>query len=285
MYKVKAAGQDDPHQSPRAAGATETETTSGARLRIAAAVQTDVGCVREANEDAYAHVEPEDAGTRATKGTLTVVADGMGGHACGEVASRMAVEHVTRLYYQTEMAAADALKFALEEANRIVHEAALADARYYGMGTTCTALAIVGDMAVSAHIGDSRLYMLRDAELRLMTEDHSAVMEMVKLGLITPEEARHHSDKNIILRALGTMPTVEADTWDAPLALRAGDRFLICSDGLYDLVRDAEIQQTLNASAPDDACASLISLAKERGGLDNITIAIVSVESDAARDE
>lgn len=282
MYKVKAAGQDDQNPSPRA---TETDATKSVRLRIIAAVQTDVGCVREANEDAYAHVEPEDAETRATKGTLTIVADGMGGHACGEVASRMAVEHVTRLYYQTELAATEALKFALEETNRIVHEASLADAHYYGMGTTCTALAIIGDTAVSAHIGDSRLYMLRDAQLRLMTEDHSAVMEMVKLGIITSEEARHHSDKNIILRALGTMPTVEADTWEAPIVVRAGDRFLLCSDGLYDLVRDAEIQQTLNTSAPHDACASLITIAKERGGLDNITIAIVSVESASASDE
>jgi protein phosphatase len=273
MLKHEAEARADAHPSP-----TETSAAAPSGFTVAAIIQTDVGCVREANEDASTHVSPTDPHLLATKGALTVVADGMGGHASGEVASRMAVEHVTRLYYQRDAPAHDALKYALEEANRQVYAASLADERFYGMGTTCTALAIVGDAGICGHIGDSRLYLLRDDQLRLMTEDHSAVMELIKLGVITPEEARRHPEKNIILRALGTTPEVEADTWDAPLPLHTGDAFLLCSDGLYDLVQDAEIKLALSSFSPQEASARLIQLAKERGGFDNITIAIVKIE-------
>lgn len=274
MLKDEPTGHGEPHTSPEVA----PPSGAPAPLRVSAEVRTDVGCVREANEDASAHVRPEDPRLLAAKGTLTVVADGMGGHASGEVASGMAVEHVTRLYYETERPAAAALKYGVEEANRRVYAASLSDARLHGMGTTCTALAVVGGVAHSAHIGDSRLYFLRDGALHLLTEDHSAVMELIKLGIITREEARRHPEKNIILRALGTSPEVEADTWGAPLPLQSGDAFLLCSDGLYDLVPDDEIGLALRSFPPADASARLVQLAKGRGGHDNITVAVVSVE-------
>jgi PPM family protein phosphatase len=246
---------------------------------LVASLQTDKGCVREANEDSGRYINPSEATLRASRGTLMIVADGMGGHASGEVASGMAVELVSRLYYEAAGDAQAALKHAVAEANRLIHEASLEDEKLRGMGTTCTVLVLQQGFAYSIHVGDSRIYLFRDGQLYLMTEDHSAVMELVKQGVITQSEARHHADKNVILRALGTSPEVRATMWEQPLPLRAGDRFLLCSDGLYDLVEDKEIEQTLATNAdPYEICQQLIARAKERGGHDNITIGIINVQ-------
>lgn len=246
---------------------------------IAASVQTDKGCVREANEDSGRYAKPNDRTLLLNKGTLLIVADGMGGHASGEVASGMAVELVSRLYYQGQGDSQAVLKEAVEEANRLIYAASIKDEKLNGMGTTCTALVLQQGVAFSAHVGDSRIYLRRGGQVYLMTEDHSAVMEMVKHGIITMEEARHHADKNVILRALGTSPEVEAATWEKPQPIQIGDQFLLCSDGLYDLVEDAEIDQALaNATGPHEACEQLIALAKQRGGHDNITVGIVHIQ-------
>jgi protein phosphatase len=154
------------------------------------------------------------------------------------------------------------------------------DEKLNGMGTTCTALVLQQGVAFSAHVGDSRIYMRRGGQIYLMSEDHSAVMEMVKHGIISMEEARHHADKNVILRALGTSPEVEAAIWERPLPIQIGDQFLVCSDGLYDLVEDDEIERALaSAASPHEACEQLIALAKQRGGHDNITVGIVHIQS------
>ncbi len=246
---------------------------------IVASVQTDVGCVREANEDSGRYVKPNDPALFSSKGALLIVADGMGGHASGEVASGMAVELVSRLYYRGQGEAQAALKEAVEEANRLIYAASLKEEHLNGMGTTCTALVIREGVALSAHIGDSRIYLRRGGQVYLMTEDHSAVMEMVKHGIISPAEARHHADKNVILRALGTSPEVEAAVWDKPLPVQIGDQFLVCSDGLYDLVEDKEMGQALGqATDPHAACEQLVALAKERGGHDNITVGIITLQ-------
>ncbi len=251
---------------------------SSPHFEVVASIQTDVGCVREINEDSGRHFKPNDPEVLSSKGWLTIVADGMGGHASGEVASQLAVELVGRLYYQDERDPSQALRHAVEEANRLIHAASLKDERTRGMGTTCTALVLHKGSAYAAHVGDSRLYMIRGGDIYLMTEDHSAVMEMVKLGVITREEARHHADKNVILRALGTTPEVEVSTWEAPLPVQGSDQFLLCSDGLYDLVEDAEIGHIVAGAAhPQAACEQLIALAKERGGHDNVTVGIVEV--------
>ena len=246
---------------------------------VVASVRTDVGCVRGVNEDSGRCFRPSDPALLASRGVLTVVADGMGGHAAGEVASRLAVEAIGRVYYREPGDAAAALKAAFAEANREIYAAASGDESLRGMGTTGTALALPGGVAVMAHVGDSRLYMLRGGELYQLTEDHSAVMELVKRGVITPDEARTHADKNVIVRALGTGAEVEVAAWGEPLPVRGGDLFLLCSDGLCDLVGDDEIGDLMASAAdPHDAAERLVAKARERGGHDNITVGVVGVE-------
>lgn len=242
-------------------------------------VLTDVGCRRESNEDSGRYVKPSDPELLSNKGVLVIVADGMGGHAAGEVASRMAVDVISRTYYDDKMDAPIALKKAFEKANRAIYEQSRKDETLKGMGTTCTALALQDSSAFSAHVGDSRLYLVRNGEIYQQTEDHSAVMQMVKRGLLSVEEARRHPDKNVILRAMGRHPDVEVATWDEPLCVRDGDQFLLCSDGLHDLVADEEMKQAALENDPPSACESLIALAKKRGGHDNITVGIVQVKS------
>jgi protein phosphatase len=245
---------------------------------IVANVFSDPGCVREINEDSGRYFQPEDPETLATKGLLFIVADGMGGHSAGEVASRMAVEFVSHFYYDDSDEPQQALESAFHGANREIHRASQKDPNLAGMGTTCTALVVRNGSAIAAHVGDSRLYLVRDNQIYLMTEDHSAVMEMVKRGWISLEEARHHPDKNVILRAMGSHPEVEVTVWDAAFPVRAGDNFLLCSDGLYDLVEDDEIRRTVISLDTSTACQHLIALARERGGHDNITVALVNLK-------
>ncbi len=263
--------------SNKGTGEAATAAAGGPAYEIVASVQTDKGCVREINEDSGRLVRPNDARLLAGRGVLLVVADGMGGHSAGEVASQMAVDIIGRLYYQSQGDAQAALRDAVSEANRRIFAAAAEDEAKRGMGTTCTALAIRAGEALVAHVGDSRCYMVRGGDIYQLTEDHSAVMEMVRQGLISKEEARVHEDKNVILRALGTTPEVEVATAE-PFAVGEGDRLLLCSDGLHDLVTDEEIGRAL-AGAEDlhAACQQLIELAKSRGGHDNITVGILGV--------
>lgn len=261
--------------------AAETVTlVKPGKFEIVAGMLSDVGCVRELNEDSGTYVQPNDPEVRANKGLLIMVADGMGGHSAGEVASRLAVEVVTREYYESSGDPQSALKAAFRKANDTIHKAAEKDESKSGMGTTCTALVLENGTAISAHVGDSRLYLVRNGAIYLMSEDHSAVMEMVKAGLITLEQARHHPDKNVILRAMGSHPEVEVTTWKEPFPVKAGDSFLLCSDGLYDLVEDEEIKQIVLLGEPQSACENLIALAKERGGHDNITVGIVNLKPE-----
>jgi PPM family protein phosphatase len=255
-----------------------TETgPRAAQFELTASVQTDAGCVRANNEDCGRYVCPSDPQVIADKGVLAVVADGMGGHASGEVASHLAVEVISRAYYEAEGDAHAALQEAIKQANREIFSAASEKESLKGMGTTCVALAVKGRRAYCAHVGDSRLYVVRDDHIYQLTEDHSAVMEMVRLGIISREDARHHPDKNVILRAVGTQAEVEVETWREPADVRAGDQFLLCSDGLSDLVAADEIRGALAAHDPHAASAALVALARERGGHDNITVAVVRV--------
>lgn len=245
---------------------------------VTASVHTDPGCVREANEDNGRHVIPNDDETRRRKGTLTIVADGMGGHASGEVASRMAIDLISEIYYsEKRRAAPDALRLAIEQANSSIYHSAASDDRYAGMGTTVIALVLQNGRAFCAHVGDSRLYRMRGQRLEMMTLDHSEVMVMVQNGIISMEEARNHDDKNVILRAVGTQAMVDVDVSE-PFPVEVGDLFLLCSDGLSDMLEDAEIESILIAT-PDvhTACEKLIDAAKRRGGHDNITTGVVRV--------
>jgi len=271
---ARSAAADRPQSSM-----AEDVAGKAGKFEIVASVQTDVGCHRELNEDCGRIVQPGDAELLTAKGRLVIVADGMGGHSAGEVASSMAVDIINRSYYDDPGDAPSALKNAFFEANRQIHESSLQDKARDGMGTTCTALVLWNGSALAAHVGDSRLYLIRNDQIYLMTEDHSAVMEMVKRGLITLADARHHPEKNVILRALGSHPSVEVTTWEEPLPVKDGDRFLVCSDGLYDLVEDNEIMNAVMSEDPHGACGSLIDLAKQRGGYDNITVAVLAVKA------
>lgn len=245
---------------------------------VTASVQTDPGCVREANEDSGRHVLPNDPETQYRKGTLTIVADGMGGHASGEVASQMAVDLISTIYYaDTSRSAPDALRNAIEQASAQIYETSLTDEKLFGMGTTVIALVLLNEQAFCAHVGDSRLYRRRGKKMEMLTIDHSQVMEMVKYGIISMEEARNHDDKNVILRAVGTQPIVEVEV-SKPFTVEANDQFLLCSDGLCDMLTDEEILQTWSSTGDvHTAGERLINEAKNRGGHDNITVGIVRV--------
>jgi serine/threonine protein phosphatase PrpC len=245
--------------------------------RMTSSLLTDIGG-RATNEDSGRIVRPADPAVLAAKGVLVLVADGMGGHLAGEVASRLAADIVQQLYYDNPAGAAQSLEDAFHEANKQIYDAASQKADLKGMGTTCTALVLLAESAICAHVGDSRLYLRRDGRLRRMTEDHSVVQHMIDNGLISCEEARGHPDKNVILRALGTQRQVDVATWDGPMPVAPGDQFLLCSDGLHDLVLDEEIGDVLDGHCPRDACSLLVALAKAHGAQDNITVAVVHVE-------
>jgi len=215
---------------------------------------------------------------------LIVVADGMGGHSAGEVASRLAVETMSRRYYDSDGDPGQALREALDTANRAVFEKAGSDPRLAGMGTTCTAVAVRGSDAFCAHVGDSRLHLVRGGAIYQLTEDHSAVRDMVARGIISAAEARRHADRNVLLRAVGTHDHVEGTFWAEPLALRDGDILVACTDGLHDLVDAEEMRVEVEAAPPAVACDHLVALARERGGHDNITVAVARLASEAAAD-
>lgn len=251
-------------------------------LRIEAGVATDPGCVRELNEDMVRIIRPTTPEELARRGVLAVVCDGMGGHEAGEIASRLATETIIRRFETDDGDPLTLLTRAVQGANRAIFEAAERNRKLAGMGTTVTALLLRGGHAYGAHVGDSRTYLVRNGDIFAMTEDHSAVMELVRRGVISREEARHHPDKNVISRALGSHRDVQVTGWPQPFALLPGDAFLLCSDGLYDLVPDDVLLETVRDAHPQVACDRLVTLAREAGGHDNISVAILSMSAAGA---
>jgi protein phosphatase len=262
--------------------AADQRVLHGLTCRIDASIATDTGCQRDHNEDHIDFFAADDPAVRSSKGALAVVADGMGGHLAGGLASELAVQVARRIYYQEPGEGRKALETALETANREIYDLSLTDEAYHGMGTTCTALVLTESLAHCAHVGDSRLYLIRDGQIRLMTEDHSLVREMVKAGILSPEQARSHPNRNVISRALGVRPSVDLFVWQDPVELRDGDTFVLCSDGLHDPVREDEIRGACLAEGPEAACRSLVDLAKQRGGHDNISVGVFRVRAEAA---
>lgn len=238
------------------------------------ASRTDVGQVRSANEDSCDTFLRED-GTR-----LLVVADGMGGHRGGATASRTTVETIGEIFEQDESNDPQSmLEAAIVLANSRVFEMGQGEPDLEGMGTTVVTLLLDPDLnGVVAHVGDSRAYRYRRGQLEPITTDHSVVAEMERRGLITPEEAAVHPRRNEILRSVGVLPEVEVEV--APVEVVAGDRFLLCSDGLSGVVDDEEIAAIVQSEAPDSAVDHLIDIANERGGPDNITVQILSIPAD-----
>lgn len=252
---------------------------ASAVFEIVASVQTDVGCVRDTNEDGALFTRPQDPEVLRTKGVLALVADGMGGCSGGEFASAMAIAGIPRSYYVSQLGQSEALKEAFEKANREIFEAATENPALAGMGTTGVALAVCQGYAYAAYVGDSRIYLIRDGRIYLLTEDHSMVFEMVNKGFITREEARNHEERNVLLRSLGGRPEVEVSIWAEPMPIRQDDRFLLCSDGLHDLIDDVRILETAAELDNSAVALKLIEMAKEQGGYDNITVALLRVKS------
>jgi len=248
-------------------------------LELEISLQTDPGMVRTNNEDRGVYKRPGDPETAANKGTLIVVADGMGGASAGEVASEMAIRIIPELYYSSPQAPALAVKEALESASSEIHRAAQADPELRGMGTTCVAMAILQSEAFVAYVGDSRLYLLRNGNFYQLTEDHTVVGEMVRNGIITREQARNHEERNVLSLSLGGRPEITASYWEKPMIVQSGDLLLACTDGLHDLVSDSEMQAIIADSPADVAVKNLIEAAKRHGGHDNITAALVHVRS------
>jgi PPM family protein phosphatase len=259
---------------------TDKANSPASGFTLTASFLSDIGCHRELNEDSWLFEQPRDESLLREKGVLALVADGMGGHAAGDVASKLAATVISTKYYGSRATPQSALAAALHAANRAIYQAAQKQPHLRGMGTTCVALVLWQDVALCATVGDSRLYLVRDEHIYLMSEDHSAVMELVRRGELSLAEARRHTDKNIILRALGPQPDVEVSLWQTPFPIRDGDQFVLCSDGLYDLVRDEEIQQTVSTCTPAESCEQLIALANQRGGHDNITAGVIRCDAN-----
>ena len=214
-------------------------------LRLDVAQLTDVGRRRDHNEDNMAYVIPKDPAVMTHKGALLIVADGMGGHAAGEVASEIAVDTVSNAYYQDENDdVSTSLLQAIRRANAAIQQRAAENMLRSGMGTTCVAAVLRGNMAYIANIGDSRIYLVRQARIRQVSQDHSWVAEQVRAGLLTEEQARTHAQRNVITRSLGTQLEVDVDIFREPL--EEGDTLLLCSDGLSGMVNDEELLHTLN---------------------------------------
>jgi PPM family protein phosphatase len=237
---------------------------------------SDPGCHRQNNEDS-ARIVRAGAGSNGDRGVLLVVADGMGGHEAGEVASQAAVEVIENEYREARGTPGEVLEAAFRRAHTEILRLAAADSSMTGMGTTCTALAIVDGLAWAAHVGDSRLYLVRGSRIYQLSEDHTQCMELVRKGLMTLAEAQHHDDRNVLARAMGTRRELALMTWKEPMRVQAGDSFVLCSDGLYDMVTDTEIRDVVRSSDPETACRKLVGLARERGGYDNVTVAIATI--------
>jgi len=243
-------------------------------MRLVFAAATDVGRMRKNNEDSYLSSQP-----------VAAVADGMGGHSAGEVASAIAIEELAALRdrgpWENETAATDDLKQAILRANRRIREMAARDRKLNGMGTTLVALLEDGDMVHVANVGDSRGYLLRQGELSQVTVDHSLVQELVDDGRLSPEDAERHPQRSVITRALGIDPEVEFDLFT--YKLQVGDRLLLCSDGLSDVVEPAQIRKVLlRVRNAHRAARELVTVANAHGGPDNITVIVVDAVDDSA---
>jgi protein phosphatase len=243
-----------------------------------ACMLSDTGCCRELNED-NARIVRADGNGHADRGLLAIVADGMGGHQAGEVASKTAVETIEKEYLKRRGTSGEALERAFHRAHQAILKLAQDNTEMAGMGTTCTAIAIVGRQAWAVHVGDSRLYLVREREIYQLSQDHTQCMEMVRKGLLTLEDAKRHADRNVLTHAMGTRPELTLMTWPESMEVKPRDVFVLCSDGLHDLVSDAEIREMVWDTEPAEACPNLIKTARDRGGFDNITLIVVAVPS------
>jgi len=243
---------------------------------------SDVGCQRENNEDSYLYWEPSGDEEFQRKGRLAVIADGMGGHEGGQEASRLAVETVREVYDQAfhdDPQAALVESFAAAHAR--IQDYADRHPAFQGMGTTCTALVLRGRQLYFAHVGDSRLYLVRDGSILRLTRDHSYVGRLVESGIVRAEDAEKHPQRHILTAALGAGRELSVDSAQRSVALLEGDDLLLCTDGLWSVVTEDELETTVSGNAPAECCAALVKLARQRGGPDNITLQVLRIGPDS----
>lgn len=250
-------------------------------------VKTDVGKVRKNNEDAGTFVKMADEAVTLSKGCMLLVADGMGGHNAGEVASKIAMETISEEYFKKDSDAdkEKALANAFVAANKRIFSMSQTDESYKGMGTTCTVLVLAGQQVYFAHAGDTRAYFLKDNKIKQITEDHTYVQQLVKNGDITAAEADVHPQRNVLINAMGTKPTLRVDTGKSEFSFNENDKLLLCSDGLHDYLSDAELAEAMQKKSLQEIADYLIDEAKRRGGKDNITVALAQKISAAPQAE
>ena len=246
---------------------------------------SDVGKKREGNEDSCLLFAPGSQDIRKSRGYLVAVADGMGGASAGEHASNLALTTLSEQFYNgATTGIPEHLIESIEVANRTVYDESESDVELQGMGTTLTSMSIQGDCAYIGQVGDSRVYLQRrNTGLIQVTEDHSLVAEQVRGGIISEEEAKNHSLKNLITRAIGIKQGVDVDLFS--LRLVKGDTLLMCSDGLCNMVEDVEISEGLQLDTLQTAARLLVGQALEAGGQDNISVAIIRVTGTPPKTE
>lgn len=235
---------------------------------------SDVGNIRSRNEDSYLDI---DLNSNGEKGVVMVVADGMGGHRAGDVASRVVIETIKkRILSKNHDPDQESLKDAVIEANNKVFGMSRENSDYSGMGSTCTAILIIRGMAYVAHVGDSRAYLVRNGESFKITSDHTVAEQMRMSGSITSEKARHSPQRHILTNAIGIRQDIDIDVIDS-IDTIPDDSYILCSDGLTEYIEDSELANIITQHDPEDACKLLVDIAKQRGGSDNITALIVKV--------
>jgi protein phosphatase len=247
---------------------------AGSSFQVLGASRSDTGLCRANNEDSVAWVDYGPA-----RGALAVVADGMGGAQGGEVASDLAVRVIRERFENSRTSPGQALCDAFATANSEIFRLAQEDGRLAGMGTTCVAAAVLGDSLWAAWTGDARLYLYRNEALYQLSQDDTVVGELVRTGKLSTEAARGHEDRHVLTRSLGTRQTVEVGTLSQPVALLAQDRLLLCSDGVHDMLDDAEIGSILNRPTPAQSLESLIQECNRRGGYDNASAVVVALSA------
>jgi protein phosphatase len=252
-------------------------------LSIENASLTDVGVRRSHNQDSHAALPAANAAEWGQRGHLFVVADGMGAHAVGELASKIAVDNIPHIYLKhAHEGPAIALRKAIQEANAAIHTRGQQNVEFKGMGTTSTTLLLASDGAWIAHVGDSRAYRVRGGKIEQLSFDHSLVWELARRQGVEPEQLQG-IPSNVIVRSLGPEPLVQVDI-EGPHRIKPGDIYVLCSDGLSGPVSDREIGAVVSALSPKDACRFLVDLANLQGGPDNITVVVIRVKEGAKSD-
>lgn len=248
--------------------------------RVKFVARSEIGHARENNEDKFDFYEPDEQNLLAARGSVFLVCDGMGGHNAGQIASELAAKQFLHAYYHLGGTAQDAARQAVLLAHHYIAEMASKIPSRYGMGTTLTALILKQDEGILVQVGDSRCYRLREGVFEQLSRDQTLVAQLVAQGILTPEQAKYHPQRNVIRQAVGVQDPSEPFEPDIEtFPLQAGDIYLLCSDGLNDMVDDAEIEAILRSEPLTRAAWKLVDRALANGGRDNVTVLLIQVQS------